>query len=241
MLRTGSIGVLVCCSCVWAHDGRRLEVRVEDGRLVTQGYLSDGVDDGAGLIRPYYNSLHDHFSNRSAGLGAQATLPGFDVLDPGPLAGHDLILSFADASRWVAPPTMPAPGTVPNLEPLLPEETISMFRGGDFITTDTPGRLLSVVPIGAGGTPEIDLFYTTAIQPENVLYVLRFEISTTAPDVVDSGFVHIILSPDGTGPIERLHHASLYLERTLGTPIPAPTGITLVALAGAGIACRRRR
>ena len=57
-----------------AHDGRRFEILLADDQLLALGYNSSGVDDGAGVTRPYYNAMHDHWSNLGPGLGATADL-----------------------------------------------------------------------------------------------------------------------------------------------------------------------
>ena len=65
-----------------AHDGRRFSIEVRDGQLVAQGYISGtaAVDDGGGLVRPYVNALHGHWSTPSAAVDFSfATLPGYDV------------------------------------------------------------------------------------------------------------------------------------------------------------------
>ena len=54
------LGALTTTVC--AHDGRRLEIKVVDNQLVAQGYVSNGVDDGGGLVRPYYNTIHGHWA-----------------------------------------------------------------------------------------------------------------------------------------------------------------------------------
>lgn len=51
------------------------------------------------------------------------------------------------------------------------------------------------------------------------------------PAVEASDAVFILLSPDGSSPAEKLHHASLYQERYLGTrQIPEPASSTLLVV-----------
>ena len=39
------------------------EIVVNDGQLAAQGYISNGVDDGGGVVRPYLNAIHGHWAN----------------------------------------------------------------------------------------------------------------------------------------------------------------------------------
>ncbi|MCA9282838.1 MAG: hypothetical protein KDA30_12415, partial [Phycisphaerales bacterium] len=86
---------------VCAHDGRRLEIKVVDNQLVAHGYVSNGVDDGGGLVRPYYNTIHGHwtFDPTPGVVAASADLPGFDLFDSGALAGHSLELTVVGATK----------------------------------------------------------------------------------------------------------------------------------------------
>ncbi|MFI4897052.1 MAG: GC-type dockerin domain-anchored protein [Phycisphaerales bacterium JB059] len=204
-----------------AHDGRRYEVLLVDNQLHARGYNSAGVDDGAGVTRPYYNAMHDHWSFLGAGLGATSDLPGFDLLDPGAMAGHALTIELVGASKWENPPHMPAPGTVPTLSPLEAGEEIFVSFGLETVSTDAPGSFELASGIGAGGVTDLDLVYDILIEPSEVIFVLEFELSTDAPGVAPSSSVYVLLSPDGATPEEKLHHASLHLEGYLGTPVCA--------------------
>lgn len=218
---------------------RRLEIRIIDGQLAAQGYIAGPapMDDGAGLVRPYINSMHDHWDNgpsREASTG----LPGFDLLDPTGLEGHELTITLTGASKWVAPPDMPGPEVVPSLTALSPAEEIFVTRLGVEHSTASPGSFTLLGEVASGAQSGLDLAYTIGVTPTDTIYVLKFTLSTDAPGILDSDTVHILLSPDGLNKIERLHYASLHLEASLGTPIPAP-GAGL--LAGVGLLALRRR
>lgn len=226
----------------FAHDGRRFDIKIIDDKLTAHGYISgsDPVDDGGGIVRPYYNALHGHWANNPApGVDAASTdLPGFDLFAGGVLTGSSLSLTLTGALKWEAPPMMPPPGTIPDLVALDPTEEIFVGFGGDFVSTEDPGTLLLAPNISAGGLTDIDLTYDIGSEPSGVLYVLEFVLSTDAPGVLASDTINVILSPDGDTSADRLHHAALFLEGYLGTPVPAPG--TGALLAGVGILAFRR-
>ncbi|MFG0306962.1 MAG: GC-type dockerin domain-anchored protein [Phycisphaerales bacterium JB040] len=219
-----AIQALTCAalaSQALAHDGRRFEIKVIDGKLYARGYDSAGFDDGAGVVRPYFNAMHDHFSNLVSG-GATADLPGFDLFEPGPLVGHRLTLELTGASKWDSPPMMPMAGTVPTLAPLESGEIIFASIDGAFVSTDAPGTLLLESSVAPTGFADGDVNYDTAMQPAGVLYVLTFTLATDAPGIAPSDPISVVLSPDGSTMMERLHHASLYLEGYLGLTLCTP-------------------
>jgi len=223
-----------------AHDARRLEIKVVDNQLVAHGYISNGVDDMGGVIRPYYNAIHGHWSNNpSPSIDAASTdLPGFDVFAGSPLVGHNVEIELLGARMWEAPPPMPPAGTEVNL--VAADGEIFVSFGSETVTSAAPGSFTLVDSVGAGGALDIDLNYDIASRPSGVLYVLDFRLSTDAVGVAASDTVHVILSPDGNGPMEKLHHAALYLETVLGTPVPTPGAAGVLGLAGL-VAARRRR
>lgn len=223
-----------------AHDGRGFEIEVVAGKLQAQG-VNNGADDGAPAVRLYVNSIHDHWSNYISQLDqSSTTFPEFEVtpqVASSFLAGYSLELELIDSWQWVAPSIMPAAGTIPNLESLDPGEVISIQTLAAPITTDSLGTIQLSTSVPSGGTGDIVPSYTIVGQPLNEIHVLQLRLSATAPDPETSQYessdpLFVILSPDGTGPVERLHHASLYLEEYLalnGIPVPEPgAGLMLV-------------
>lgn len=235
-----SIALAALVAQAASAQARRFEIRIIDGQLAAQGYIGgpNPTDDGLGLVRPYLNSMHDHWTNGET-RAASAGLPGFDLFDPGALLGHGLTITLTGASKWVAPPDEPAPGTIPDLVALGPAEEIFVSRVGVQHSTSAPGSFTLAESIGAGGAAGLDLAFATALEPTDTIYILDFTLSTDAPGVASSDPIHVILSPDGLTKLQRLHYASLYLEEHLGTPIPAPGGVAL--LVGAGLVGGRRR
>jgi hypothetical protein len=208
---------------------------------VAHGYNSAGVDDGGGVVRPYYNAIHGHWSyNPSPGAASSATLPGFDVFAGSALTGAASTSSLSGAKKWIAPPMSPPAGTIPDLVALDASEEIFITYGTDLVSTNAMGSFQLVDNVSAGGVPDIDLSYDIAARPAGVLMVLEFVLSTDAAGIASSDTVYIILSPDGDNPMQKLHHASLYLESSLGTPVPGPAA-GAVLIGAAGLASRRRR
>lgn len=237
------ISILAVCGLVGvaaAHPGRRFEVKVVQDKLVAQGYITSGEDDGNGLVRKYWNSMHGHWLNVPDESRAVGTLPGFDFLDTSRLGGQDVYARVLGASKWVNPPLEPDHDTMPLLEPLGPGETISIAFQGHTVNTDTLGTFPLVTELPPGGFFDIDPLYSIGLLPSAVIYVIQVELSTTAPGVASSDPVHILLSPDGNDMVTRLHHASLFLEEHLGTPTPAPAGFAVLG-AGLVMVSRRRR
>jgi len=213
---TGALlGASLLATSAHAHGGRRFEIKVVNDQLVAQGYISTGVDDMGGVVRPYYNALHDHWANLEGVTAATADLPGFDIITPGPLQGHGVTATLTGARRWVNPPLPPA-GVTPVLEPI--DQTVFVSFDGTSMSTDAPGTLVLATGIGAGGALDLDVVYEILDHPSAVIYVMEFTLATDAPGVADSDTVHVLLSPDGDNPMERLHHAALHLENFLGTP-----------------------
>ncbi|MEO0483291.1 MAG: GC-type dockerin domain-anchored protein [Planctomycetota bacterium] len=214
-----ALGLIAAAS--YGHGGRRFEIKVHEGQLVAHGYNSLGVDDGGGVERGYYNALHDHWNwNPVPSVQASsADLPGFDVFAGSALEGYDVTLTLVGGTKWVSPPMMPMAGTVPVMEPLDASEEIFVTYGGVTVSTVTPGALDLVSTVPAGGALDLDLAFDIGARPSGVIHALEFELSTDAPGVAASDSVYLLLSPDGATPMQKLHHASLYLESYLGTPI----------------------
>ena len=211
-----------------AHDGRRMEIKVVGGQLVGQGYISNGVDDGGGTTRTYVNAIHGHwhFNDAPGVTAASADLPGFDLFGGSELTGFGVTATLVDGYRWVNPPVEPTPGTVPVFEALGVQQAVYVSYEGDVASTDDPGPVVLFEHASAAGVLDIDPSYDVADEPTGQLMVLEFVLSTDAPGVADSRTVYVILSPDGADPTEKLHHASLYLESYLGTPVEPSADVT---------------
>ncbi len=231
-----------------AHDGRRFEIEVlNDNALWAQGSIGGGVDDGGGIHRPYYNAIHDHWSNAPGGKQeAIATLPAWDIFNPDPrLVGHSISLELVDVFRWVAPPLMPPAGTVPDFEPIDMSDLIQISTLQDSLTVTAGGsfgtiELLDSVDIH--GHFDLPFEYKINKKPENEIYIFEWVMSTSAPGINRSHSIFAVLSPDGLTMSDRLHHASLYTEQYLGIrTIPEPGSLAFLALLGGYLAVQRRR
>lgn len=230
-----------------AHSGRRFAIEVVGGKLQAQG-INTGPSDGAPAIRPYVNSLHDHWENVDVLEIAKATLPGFDVTPSASTAllGHALDLELLGVEKWVSPPAMPDASVTPSLEPLGSGQLIKIVGPESEIDSDVRGLLRIVGEVPFGGVADIDLFYEINEIPADEIHVLRFQLTAerlagSQPAVEASDSIYVLLSPDGVTPFERLHHASLYLEEYVVT-IPEPS--TAVISLFVSLAClftRRQR
>ena len=238
-----AVAILVSLTTfVQAHDGRRFDVIVVGGQLRAQGYLSgvNPIDDGGGVIRPYFNAIHGHF-NPSIGSTYFATLPGFDLFDDTAelLRDADLSIELLSALKWETPIV----GTTPLLAELDATEIIGVgFDTQSSIDSENLGSFTLTSAINEA-VPDIDLAYSIDTDPTNTLYALEWRLSTTQEGIADSESVYTILSPLGTGPVERLHHQSLALERTLGiTSVPEPSSLLTLAIVGSlGLIKRQKR
>lgn len=216
-----------------AHEGRRFDATVIDGQLFAQG-ANTGNPDGQSDVRPYFNSLHDHFLFVNAGgpIGL-ADLPSWDIgvlpdSDIAPLIGHDLTLTMTGAGKWTNIPAQDGSGInqdfgTPELIVMdsdyltaHPEEVIAVGGFGPPIDTLSMGKIQLAVNI-AGTVDELDLSYVIGTQNSDEIYFIEWQLTTDAPGVSASAPIYSILSPDGMGPVERLHFQSLYLEAWLGT------------------------
>ncbi|MCA9238544.1 MAG: hypothetical protein KDA37_00015 [Planctomycetales bacterium] len=216
-----------------AHSGRRFAIEVVDGRVQAQG-INSGPDDGAPIVRPYVNSLHDHWQNVQ-GIGAVASLPGFDITPSSSvaLAGHRLDIEWLRVREWLDPPLTPSEGLVPGLTPLPPDHLLSVHFPSTTLTSDTLGTAVLAEEIVFGGVRDIDLVYQVNRMPQGSIHVLDFRLvphrlDGLASPILPSATVHVLLSPDGVTPQERLHHASLYLESYLAS-VPEPSSLLLIA------------
>ena len=224
-----------------AHEGRRLEVLIADNQLYAQGYLSGAnpIDDQGGIVRPYTNAIHGHFdSNDPANqIPFIAGLPGFDLFEIERLRSADLTIELLGARKW----ENPIVGATPLLTSLDADETIEIGFGfqptintvdlGGFTFADSITRRVS----------DIDLTYSIETDPADTLYALEWRLATSQPGIADSDSVYTILSPPGTGPVERLHFQSLALEANLGiSTVPEPGALFVLGIGGLLASTRRR-
>lgn len=238
--------LFACCqSFVFAHEGRRFEVFVDsDKTLWAQGSIGGGMDDGGGVVRPYLNTIHDHWANAPGDKQeAIATLPAWDITDPHPsLLGHSLTAELVDAFKWVAPPLMPPAGTIPDFQPLDAGEVVEITNFIDTVDTNTFGTIELVNMIDIHGHFDLPIEYKINKKPVNEIFVFEWVLSSGADDVMNSHSIFAILSPDGSTPAERLHHASLFTEQHFGiVVVPEPSSFIVVAVMGGWLASRRRR
>lgn len=243
---------LICLArqSAYAHNGRGFEIEVVAGKLQAQGFNS-AAPDGAPAIRPYLNSIHDHWRYIQQIDESVATLPEFEVSPQvafSDLESYSLAAELVSATQWKSPPLMPMAGTIPSLTPLDVNEVISIQTLGAPVLTDTLGTLELSSSVPAGGTGDIIPSYSVSGSPRGKIHVLELVLSANAPDATFPGIassdpIFVLLSPDGVGPVERLHHASLYLERYLGEngrPVPEPgTTVLLLTSLLMVVSCRR--
>lgn len=250
-----SLMIVSMASVAVAHNGRRFDVQIHNDQLFAQGYLSgtNPTDDQGGIVRPYFNALHDHWGN--VGGVAIASLPGFDIntsdiFSPPEtvirLAGHNLILTMTGSGKW----HNPSGGHgghggegegMPTLMPLDASEIINVgYDVQDDIGTDSLGSFALAEDI-RGPVSDIDLQYSILLNPTNTLYYIQWQLSTDAPGIADSDPIYTILSPDPDA-TDGLHHPSLALESHFGiSSVPEPSTIAAIALGAIGAATRRRR
>ena len=253
--------VLKLATITEAHDGRRFAIGVIDDKLYAQGYLSGSnpQNDGAGIIRPYFNAIHGHFANAENinTQSAEAVLPSFDIfgLAATQLDGADVSLELLGAAKWDDPTpqdtTLQGPARLQqdfNIPEVLPglgpdDEPIVIRYEDEVISTNDPGRLTLITNL-SGSAIDLDLSYQINDRPENILYVLEWQLSTTKSGIESSDSLYTIFSPDGTGPVERLHFQSLALESQLGvriSAVPEPGSLVFLATGGVMVLVRRRR
>ncbi|MEM6391968.1 MAG: PEP-CTERM sorting domain-containing protein [Planctomycetota bacterium] len=219
-----------------------------------------GYDLGAGTT-----VLQDHdvtwtltgvqkWSNVSASLKANPT-------------PEEIPLGLTLSGMMLGMPAFVEAGTVPNFQPLALGESIEIVYDGGSVSTADLGTAASLshnlvvdydggVTFDANGFAQgpsngfdLDLIYEYT-DPGNpgdpagyldTLYVLESVLSTDADGIADSETIYTIISPDGVGPVNRLHFAALFLEERLGTPIPEPTTGLVLAMSGGLLLLRRRR
>lgn len=149
-----------------AHRGRRFSVEIVDDKLQAQG-VNTGPDDGLPAVRPYANTIHDHWQNVDALGTALSSLPGFDVPHfVTPLVGQELRLELVSVSKWENPPLMPDAQTITRLQPLDPGELLTIVGPrGETNSTELGSVLLSSeIPVGVA--LDLDLVYQINTLPK---------------------------------------------------------------------------
>ena len=252
------VAVLKLAAIADAHGGRRFSILVIDDKLYAQGYLSEIPDDGAGIERPYFNAIHGHFENSliPSNQSAEATLPSYDIFEDTAMTlnGADVFLELLSAVKWENPTPQDTslegmarlqqdfeiPEMLPGLGPN--DEPIFIGYEDEVISTSDLGRLTLAMGL-SGAAVDLDLSYQIDDRPENILYVLEWQLSTTKSGIEASDSLYTIFSPDGNGPVERLHFQSLALENKFGVTISAvPEPGSFVALMlGTPLALIRRK
>ena len=184
-----------------AHNGRRFAVSIEDNQYVAQG-SNTGAPDGLDSVRPYDNSLHDHWRNVLTNVST-AILPGFDVPGDTRLAGIDLQLTLLDVYKWELPPLMPADGTVPDFVPLSGDEDFNISFNGQRILNErqpdgTFGTLTLVDDTPIIGATDLDPLYSISPTPSNVIHVFELQVSDSDDFMMPSEPIYAVLAPDGS-------------------------------------------
>ena len=228
-----------------AHVGRRIQVRVENGKLVGQGANSNPSAPDFG-VRTYPGAVHDHWqANPLDSNAAFAFSPEFDILSPvAGLQDYPLYLHWESTQKWVAPPMMPMPDTVPVFQSLSPGELIAIeATGSTMANSNALGDLLLHASVPAAGKSDIGLLYALNRSPAGSLYVLEFTLHSGSPHIAPSDSIYLVMSPYMTAPGGSLHHAAIFLEEYLGTRsvVPEPSAIVLSAFALVGFVVHLRR
>ncbi len=143
---------IVIANAANAHGGRRFQIEVADDASVptlrAQGVNTVGVPIDPAGPRPYYNAIHDHFSN-IGGDTYLSTLPGYDMgVGTEVLDGHDVTWTLVNAFKWenvddfIDPTTGQVNGSpTPNFVPLADGQGITVSNNAETVSTSMPGVL----------------------------------------------------------------------------------------------------
>jgi hypothetical protein len=262
-----TIATLLVATCLTgaatAHDGRRFDVQVHDSQLAARGYISGNnpTDDGNGIVRDYYNAIHAHWDN-IGGLLSRATLPGFDINDTPELLGDELWLEITGVKKWSDAPFADFAHThgvhdghsqpqaamhhgghaSPDFVLLSANESVQVGFNGTPLSPNTPLQLDA--SIGASAHYDLTFDYYSgdplfaSVAPEDALYLVEMQLSTSDTSILPSETIYTILSPSGMT-VPGSHGLSLATEIALGTPVPEPASLFVLGVLPA-LLCRRR-
>ena len=238
-----------------AHDGRRFDIQIKDGQLVALGYISGNnpVDDGNGVVRDYYNAIHSHWTDLvDLGIQSRSTLPGFDISDESDLIGDELWLTVTGVKKWAHAPFSDFAGShggghgsghgtthtpshggghfSPNFAAIPADEWVQVQFNGAVLNLGNALQIESSV--GSQGHYDLTFDYKAgnpldaALAPETAVYLVELQLSTSDPSILPSDTIYAILSPTIAG----AHGLSLATEQALGTPVPEPASLAIMAL-----------
>lgn len=264
---TTALTTSLLASVASAHDGRRFDVQVVDDQIVAQGYISGSNpnDDGGGVVRDYYNAVHGHWENLGdTPILSRSTLPGFDIKDVPELVTEDISLTLTGVKKWADAPFSDFAGghaahdghgghgghvghglVSPNFIDIPSDEAVQ-------VRVDAVGETLALGVSFTDPSVTADEHYdltfdylagdplANAVAPDDSIYLVEFEISTSADGILPSDTINAILSPPGMS-TPGSHGLSLATEQALGTPIPEPGSLAVLVAVGVPFVLRRRR
>lgn len=222
--------------------GRLFDIQVVNGQLVAQGYNNAGFD-GLADVRPHFNSIHDHFNfigSESQPLGI-TNLPSWDIgvlpgADISALVGYELTIELVGSGKWINVPEQDGSGMaqdfgIPELVSFSPKQLQANASDVIRVRYIGSGQEIDTLQLGGfqlssnveGVTPDLDFEFFIDNHNSTEIYFIEFKLSTNAPGIADSDTIYVIQSPDGIGPVQRMHFQSLYLETFLGSVIESQT------------------
>lgn len=133
----------------------------------------------------------------------------------------------------------PSASTIPVLTPLALGHVVTVEGAVGVANSIDFGTVTLLEDTIFGGAKDLDPLYQANFRPSNEISVLKFILRSSPPTVQSSDPILVLLSPDGATPMEKLHHAALFLENHLAT-VPEPTTAALaVVIIGSALLLRR--